>query len=120
MLVDTSDIAAVVAEKLLDLSFTDNTIQYIASDELSTNEIAEILGEAIGKSGTPWVTFTDEQAFDGMLGAGLDVEIAKDHTTMGSAIRNGLIQADYWQNKPTLGKAKLTDFTRAFAAAYNA
>jgi uncharacterized protein YbjT (DUF2867 family) len=120
ILVDTNDIAAVAAEKLLDLSFSGFTTQYIASDEVSTDDIAKVLGEAIGKPGTPWVTFTDEQALQGMLGAGLDAEIANGYATMGAAIRSGAIQEDYWKNRPTLGKYKLADFAKAFAAAYNA
>ncbi len=120
VLVDTTDIAAVTAEKLLNLSFKGFSTQYIASDEVSTNEIAQVLGEAIGKPGTPWVTFTDEQSLQGMLGAGLDAEIANGYIALGAAIRNGLIQADYWQNQPTLGKVKLADFAKVFAAAYNA
>jgi uncharacterized protein YbjT (DUF2867 family) len=120
VLVDTSDIAAVAVEKLLNLSFTGFSTQYIASEEVSTDEIAKALGEAIGKPSTPWVTFSDEQSLQGMLGAGLDTEIANGYTTLGAALRNGLIQADYWQNQPTLGKVKLADFAKAFAAAYNA
>jgi uncharacterized protein YbjT (DUF2867 family) len=120
VLVDTNDIALVAAEKLLNLSFTGFTTQYIASDEVSTNDIAQVLGEAIPKPGTPWVTFTDEQSLQGMLGAGLDAEIANGYATMGAAIRSGAIQEDYWQNKPTLGKYKLADFAMAFAAAFNA
>lgn len=120
VLVDTSDIAEVAAEKLLHLSFKGFTTQYIASDEVSTDEISKVLGEVIGKPGTPWVTFTDEQSLQGMLGAGLDTEIANAYTIMGVAIRNGLIQADYWKNQPILGKVKLADFAETFAAAYNA
>lgn len=120
VLVDTNDIAAVAIEKLLQLSFTGFSTQYIASDEVSYDELAKTLGEAIGKPGTPWVTFTDEQSLQGMLGAGLDAEIANGYVTMGASIRSGAIQEDYWKNKPTLGKYKLADFAKAFAAAYNA
>lgn len=119
VLVDTSDIAAVAAEKLLNLSFAGFTTQYIASDEVTTDEIAQVLGEAIGKPGTPWVTFTDEQSLQGMLGAGLDAEIANGYTALGASIKSGAIQEDYWQNQPSLGKIKLADFAKVFAATYN-
>jgi len=120
VLVDTNDIATVAIEKLLQLSFTGFSTQYIASDEVSFDELAKALGEAIGKPGTPWVTFTDEQALQGMLGAGLDAKIANGYATMGASIRSGAIQEDYWKNKPTLGQYKLADFAKAFAAVYNA
>ncbi|MFP5042069.1 NAD(P)H-binding protein [Parasediminibacterium sp. JCM 36343] len=120
VLVDPSDIAAVASEALLHFAFKGHSIQYIASDERTTDEIAAILGEAIGKPGTPWVVFTDEQSLQGMLGAGLDEEIANGYTQMGKSIREGLIQEDYFKHKPVLGKIKLEDFAKGFAAAYNA
>jgi hypothetical protein len=39
---------------------------------------------------------------------------------MGKSIREGLLQADYWNNKPILGKIKLADFAKEFEAAYHA
>jgi hypothetical protein len=55
-----------------------------------------------------------------MLGAGLPEEIAKNLVEMGTAIHNGEMYSDYWKNHPdTLGKIKLEDFAREFAAAYN-
>jgi uncharacterized protein YbjT (DUF2867 family) len=120
VLVDTNDIAAAASNALLHLNFTGHTIQYIASDERTTAEIAEVLGNAIGKPGTPWVLFTNEQSLQGMLGAGLPATIAEGYTQMGSSINAGLIQEDYWKNRPaTLGNLKLEAFAEQFAAAYN-
>jgi len=119
VLVDTEDIASAAATALLQLNFTGINIQYIASDERTTDEIAKLLGEAIGKPGTPWVVFTDEQNEKGMLDAGLPPTVAENYTTMGKSIRDGLMQADYWKNRPTLGALKLEAFAQRFAAAYN-
>jgi uncharacterized protein YbjT (DUF2867 family) len=120
VLVHTNDIADVLAEELLHLQFTGHSIRYIASDERTTNEIATVLSNAINKPGTPWVTFTDEQAMSGMLQAGLPETLAKGYTELGTAIRTGEAQADYWKHKPALGKVKLEDFAKEFAAAFNA
>jgi len=119
VLVHTSDIAEVVAAELLDLKFKGHSIQYIASDERHPKEIAEVLSKAAGKPGTPWVEFKDQDALNGMLQSGLNQEIAKGYIEMGAALRNGKMQADYWKNKPKLGKVKLEDFAKEFAAAYN-
>lgn len=119
-IVDTSDIAAAAIQALLHPDFTGHTVQYIASDEVSTSAIAAALGKAINKPDLNWVTFTDEQALQGALQAGLPEELAKNYTEMGHAIQNGTMYADYWRNRPAaLGKVKLADFAKTFAAAYN-
>ncbi len=118
---DPSDIAAVAAEELLNLSFTGKTNNYIASDERKAKEVASVIGNAIGKPELPWINFPDEQALGGMLQAGLSNEIASNFVEMGTALRSGEMIADYHKNRPaTFGKIKLEDFAKTFAAAYNA
>ena len=120
-LVDPSDIAAVVIEALLQLNFTGYSVHYVVSDEVSTNAIANEIGRAIGKPDLSWISFTNEQAFDGMKQAGLSEEVAKNYVEMGEAVNTGIMYEDYWKNHPsTLGKTKLADFAKVFAAAYSA
>jgi uncharacterized protein YbjT (DUF2867 family) len=120
-LVDTSDIAEVVADALLKLDFAGVSIQYIASDIRTNKEVADVLSAAIGKSGTPWVLFTDEQSEQGMLQAGLPKTNVDGYVAMGQVQRNGAMQADFFANPPAkLGNVKLEDFAKSFAAAYNA
>ena len=52
------DIATVIAEEI-EKPFNGRTTRYIASDEVSPNEIAKILGEAIGNPDLKWVTVSD-------------------------------------------------------------
>jgi uncharacterized protein YbjT (DUF2867 family) len=120
VLVHTNEIAEAVTENLLHLNFTGKTVQYIASDECSINEISEVLSNAANKPNTPWVTFSDEDALNGMLQSGLPKTNADGYVEMGKSIREGLLQADYWNNKPILGKIKLADFAKEFEAAYHA
>jgi uncharacterized protein YbjT (DUF2867 family) len=117
---DTQDIAEAAADELLNLSFTGISVRYIASDERHPNEIAEVLSKAIGKPGLPWVVFSDEQTKAGILQMGLPPTIAEGYTQLGEALRSGAAQADYWKNKPTLGKTKLENFAKTFAAAFAA
>jgi uncharacterized protein YbjT (DUF2867 family) len=120
VLTHTSDIAEVAADVLLSLQFMGKLVRYIASDKKTWAEITHTLGNAIGKPGLPWVQFTDEQSMDGMLKAGLSNTIAEGYTTMGKALRSGEMEADYWKNRDgQLGKVKLDDFAKEFAAAYN-
>lgn len=119
-IVATDDIAAVAAEALLSLDFQGHTVRYIASDEIGTDQIAQVLGAAIGKPDLAWVKFTDEQALGGMIQAGLPEEVAKNYAEMNHAIDSGSMYADYFTNKPSLGKIKLADFAKLFASVYAA
>ncbi len=121
VLTHTDDIAEVALHELLTLGFTGHQVRYIASDERTGVEIAQVLGEAIGKPETPWVVFTDAQNLEGMKGAGMSEEMADSYTTMGKSLREGMMQADFFNNKPVYGKVKLEDFARnEFAPAFGA
>jgi uncharacterized protein YbjT (DUF2867 family) len=112
------DIAAVIAEEI-EKPFNGRTIRYIASDELSPNEVAKILGEAIGKPDLKWLAITDEQMLNGMIGIGINPAAAKGLVEMNASRRGGVLYEDYHRHQPTLSKTKLTDFAKDFAAAFN-
>lgn len=121
VLVHTDDIAEVAIEELNRLDFTRFQVRYIAGDERTGAEIAQILGVAIGKPEIPWVVFTDEQQYQGAMQAGLTDEMAKKYTEMGLSLSDGSMQADYMDNRPVLSKTKLEDFARnEFAPAFQA
>ena len=111
------DIAEVIAEEI-EKPFEGRTVRYVASEEVSPNEVANILGNAIGKPDLKWNVISDEQFFNSLLAAGMRQDAAKGLTEMNVGRRNQLLD-DYNQNKPTLGKVKLTDFAKEFAVVYN-
>ena len=112
-----NDIAAVAAT-IIQEPFTGKSIRYITSDERTAGEVASVVGAAIGKPELPWIEFTNEQALDGMIQAGLQEEVAKNYVEMGDAIRTGKLWIDYNKNKPELSKTKLEDFAKEFASQY--
>jgi uncharacterized protein YbjT (DUF2867 family) len=112
------DIAAVIAEEM-EKPFNGRTIRYIASDEVSPNEVATILGEAIGKPDLKWLVIPDEQMLSGMISSGMNPKIAKGFIEMNEGRRGGVLYEDYYRNKPTLGKTKLREFAKDFAVAFN-
>jgi uncharacterized protein YbjT (DUF2867 family) len=118
VLTDPNDIAEVATEALLKLDFKGKSVRYIASDERTGEEIANVLGKAIGKPDLKWVEFTDEQAIGGMIQAGIPEELAKNYGEMGHAIHSGEFSRDYWEHRPQLSKTKLEDFAPQFAAAF--
>lgn len=117
VMVHPEDIAEAVAAAL-EQPFTGKSFRYVVSDERTLQEVAGVLGNAIGKPELPWVAFTDEDALKGMTGAGLPESIAVPYVEMGTAVRNGKLFEDYEQNKPVISKTKLEDFAREFAAKF--
>ncbi|GAB3028229.1 NAD(P)H-binding protein [Spirosoma pulveris] len=122
VLTHTDDIADVALTELLNLDFTGQQVRYIASDERTGAEIAQVLGQSIGRPETPWVVFSDEQTKQSLLQAGLNDEMASGYTSLGQSLREGRMQADFFTNRPAVyGKVKLEAFAQhEFAPAFNA
>lgn len=112
------DIASTIVQEI-EKPFNGRETLYIASDEISPNEVANILGEAIGKPDLKWLIISDEQALNKMIFTGMNPKTAKGFVEMNEARRNGVLYEDYYRNRPILGKIKLKDFAKQFAAAYN-
>lgn len=112
------DIAAAIAEEITS-PFTGRKIRYVASEEITCNEIAGILGEAIGKPGLKWILVTGEQLQSGLIAAGMNPQFAAGLVEMNATIHSGVLFEDYYRNRPVLGKTKVKDFAKEFAAVYN-
>lgn len=112
------DIAAAVAEELV-TPFEGRKVRYVASEEISCNELASLLGAAIGKPDLKWVIIPDEQLLNGMIAAGMNPKIAAAMVEMNAGMNNGDLYEDYFRNKPTLGKVKLAEYAKEFAVIYN-
>lgn len=112
-----ADIAAAIAEEM-EKPFNGRSIRYVASDEVSPNEIAETLGKAIGKPELKWTAVPSEQMLAGMISMGMNSEAAQGLVEMQTAQGNGSLYEDYFKNRPLLGKIKLVDFAKEFAEVY--
>lgn len=112
------DIAAAIAEEM-EKPFNGRSIRYIASDEVSPNEVASALGEAIGKPDLKWVSISDEQMYNNLLAAGMSPQAASGFVEMNAGRINGTLFADYNLHKPILGNVKLKDFAKEFATKFN-
>jgi uncharacterized protein YbjT (DUF2867 family) len=112
------DIAAAIAREM-ELPFEGRTVHYLASDEASPDEIAVILGEAIGNPDLKWTVISEAQMLEGMLSAGMNEWIAKGFVAMQAAQRDGTLYEDFYRHKPAFGSVKLKDFAREFARVYH-
>jgi uncharacterized protein YbjT (DUF2867 family) len=112
------DIAAVIAEEIV-TPLVGRKVRYVASEELTGNETAHILGAAIGKPDLKWIIITNEQMLSGLEAAGMNPQIAAGLVEMYASLHSGLLAEDYYRNKPAvMGKVKLEDFAKEFAAAF--
>lgn len=111
------DIAATIADEFQE-SFGGRRVHYIASDEVSPDEIANALGKAIGNPDLEWKVISGEELLNQMLSAGINEWIAKGMVAMQKAQGDGSLYADFYASKPILGKVKLEDFAKEFAEKY--
>lgn len=112
------DIASTIAEEM-EKPFEGRTIRYIASEEISPNKIAKVLGEAIGVPNLKWQVMSDEELFNAWIAIGFNPEIAKGYIEMKAAQGTKVLYEDYYKNLPVLGKTKFADFAIDFAKVYN-
>ncbi|MEG1592499.1 MAG: NAD(P)H-binding protein [Chryseobacterium sp.] len=112
------DIASTIADEM-GLPFNGRTVQYIASDEVSPNEIADALGKALGIDDMQWKVIPSEELLDQMLSAGINKWIAIGMVAMQKAQQDGSLYEDFYLNKPELGETKLNDFAKEFAEVYH-
>lgn len=112
------DIAAAAAEELARPKGAG--VRYVASEELTGNATARILGSAIGKPDLEWKLISNEEALKGLTDLGMNPAIASGLVEMYEALQTGLLAEDYHRNKPEeLGNVKLADYATEFARIYN-
>lgn len=113
-MVSPRDIATAAAEEL---QMVDNVarIRYINSDERTCNEVARILGKAIGIPGLKWHTFPKGQVVQTMLQNGMPENAARNLVELGEALHTGKLLEDYEWNKPVPGKVKIEEYANEFA-----
>jgi len=112
------DIADAVAEEM-DKPFMGREVRYVASDEVSPNEIAKALGESIGKADLEWKVISDQELLENWLHIGFNEQVAKGFVETQASQGSGILYEDYYQHQPVLGKVKLADFVKEFAVAYH-
>ena len=98
---------------------SNDKIRYVASDELTCNQVAKILGEAIGKAELKWTLITEEETKNILISAGLNPVISAGLAEMQTSMHSGVFFEDYFKNRPALGATKMTTFAGEFAAAYH-
>lgn len=115
--VSPKDIAAAIAEELESTSFA-RKVRYVASEELTCQQVAQLIGEAIGKPYLKWVLISDKQMTDAVKQIGASDQVAQDLAQMNKVTHDGSLFEDYYRNRPVFGKTKMKDFAVEFAERY--
>jgi len=91
--VATPDIAAYAAAVLQGASFTGRSVQYLSGPrDYSMNQVARILGAAIGKPDLAYVTFPPDATKRALMGAGMSSNVAGLYVEMMEALGDGRIR----------------------------
>jgi hypothetical protein len=66
-----------------------------------------------------WIVIPDEQMLNGMIAAGMNLQIAAGLVEINASMPACTLYEDYYRHRPTLGKVKMTEFAKEFAVVYN-
>ena len=97
LMVHTSDISQVATERLLDLSFSGHSHEFIGVVNQTMQEATQIIGQAIGKPALPYIQFSPADAKAGMLQAGFAETIADGFIELQQALNSPDYRAGYVQ-----------------------
>ncbi|MGN7864600.1 NAD(P)H-binding protein [Chryseobacterium sp. 22458] len=116
--VHPNDIARAAAEELVK-DHNSKNIRYIVSDQRKASDFAKVLGASVQKPELSWVEFSDDDALNGMLQAGLPQDMAELYVEMGKGMRTGTVQKDFIEHgSPVTGSVKLEDFAKEFSSKF--
>ena len=116
-MVATKDIGAVAAKRLLDLSFTGNTIEFVLGPrDISYSEVIAMAGKAIGMPELPYVEFPYEDAIKGMVASGFCGEdAARLMVDLARAINDGTLLSGHQRTEANSSPTTYEEFSQVFA-----
>jgi uncharacterized protein YbjT (DUF2867 family) len=120
-MIHTNDIADYAAKRLLALDFKGYSYQNLTGErELSLIEATQVIGNAIGKPDLQWVTFSYEDAKNGMINAGLTESLANAYVEFSKGLNEGLMAEDFRKNPGLLTATSIEAFAKEFSMVYSA
>jgi uncharacterized protein YbjT (DUF2867 family) len=90
-MIATRDIAKIAADYLVKRDFYGkSTKELLGQRDLTMEEAAKVIGWKIGKPDLPYVTFSYEDAYNGMVAAGLSGDLSRLYVEMSKGLNDGL------------------------------
>jgi uncharacterized protein YbjT (DUF2867 family) len=119
-MIASKDIGNYAAKRLLALDFSGKNFQdLLGPREITMNEVAAALGKAIGKPDLPYVTFSYEDAKQGMLAGGLKEDMVDLYLELYKGFGSGIVKPARPRDKESTTPTTIEEFSKTFAAAYS-
>ena len=120
-MIATRDIAAFVAERLMQKDFSGKSVRdLLGQRDLSMNEAISIIGSKINKPDLAYVQFSYEEAGKGLISAGLSADVSRLFVEMSMALNNGLFAVNVPRTGDNTTATSIEQFSDIFAAVYSA
>ncbi len=119
-IVHTKDIGEVAAKYLSNLDFKGfNSVFVSGAEDLTMNEVAEIIGKEIGKPDLKYMQFSREDAKNGMVQNGIPQTIADGYDELFNSLNEGKYLNDYKRTPQSTTPTTLKQFAKnEFAHAF--
>lgn len=118
-MVATRDIAAVGLKRLLALDFTGSSFEYILGQrDVTYNEVASVLGKAIGRPDLAYVAVSYEDGKNAMVGMGMGVSVVDRMMEFVKAMNDGLALAEATRTPENTTPTSIEDFAPVFKAVF--
>jgi hypothetical protein len=112
------DIAEAVSKEIVKTENIDRVV-YVNSDERKCNEVAAVLGAAIGIPDMKWGVLTKEDVLNTLANTHIPEHTAAMLVELGEAIHSGRLREDFDSHIPLSDKVKLEDFAQEFARVFH-
>jgi uncharacterized protein YbjT (DUF2867 family) len=120
-IIATQDIGEYAAERLSKLDFTGHSTRELHGErDLTMAEATSVLGKAIGIDDLTYVQFPYEDAEKALTAMGFSPDGARSYSEMGRALNDGIVTAQEPRSKDNTTPTSIEDFSKVFAAVYNA
>jgi uncharacterized protein YbjT (DUF2867 family) len=118
-MVATKDIASVGLRRLLDLSFSGKSHEYILGKrDVSYNEIAPLFGAAIGNPGLQYHTAGPDEAINAMMMMGMSASVASKLVEFVKTINEGKVLGDVIRTPENTTPTGIEEFVPVFKAIF--
>ncbi len=116
-MVAPQDIADAIAEAITKPKA--DKIIYVASDDRTCNEVAQVLGNAVGIPSLQWKLLPAQQVQATLVANGMSENAAANLVEVAISTHTGVLRENFDKSNPKYGKTRLEDFALEFAAKYN-
>ncbi len=117
----TKDIGAYAYERLTRLDFTGKSSRELfGPDEVTMNDMASLIGRAIGRDDLKYVQFSYEDSRKAMVGMGISESVADSYIDMNRGFNEGKMQPSEKKTKENTTPTTVKEFVNIFAQVYKA